>query len=232
MLINNEELHLLGYNVKDVPISDIVWLNKEVKLGFDIKIKDRPLPYSAITDIDFFTEIDNEVFEKEASRSFASVIIKDNTISLSYNDFNLKTPKFFKLLDIDDQWHKFEITISRENLWCPSKKCEFEDCLHLDAELIEDDLIRWQKNTLKRHRRVSIKIDELDVFNFNYLTGAKYIIISFGNNNVNFLRDPETHLMVLESHSRGDSSMILRGISLISDDDEIEFSMKNKITDS
>lgn len=231
MLINNEELHLLGYNVKGVPISDIVWLNKEVKLGFDIKIKDNPLHYAAITDIDFFTEIDNEVFEKEAARSFASVIIKDNTISLSYNDFKLK-PNFFKLLDIDDQWHKFEITISRENLWCPSKKCEFEDCLHLDAELIEDDLIRWQKNTLKRHRRVSIKIDELDVFNFNYLTGAKYIIISFGNNNINFLMDPETHLMVLESHSRGNSSMILRDVYLISDDDEIEFSMNNKITHS
>lgn len=228
MLINNKELNLLGYNVEDVPISDIVWLNKEAKLSFDIKIKDSHLPYAAITDIDFFTDaMDNDLFEKEASKSFASVIIKNNTVCLSYNDFKLKKPKSFKLLDIDDQWHKFEITISRENLWCPNRKCQFEDCLHLDAELIEDDLIGWGKNTLKKHRRVSIKIDELNVFNFNYLTGAKHIITSFGNNNANLLKDPETHLMVLEAHSKRNSSMVLKNISLISDDDEIEFSMKN-----
>jgi hypothetical protein len=232
MLMNNEELHLLGYNTKDIPMSDIVWLNKQVKLSFNVKIKDSPLPYAAITDIDFFTEIDNEVFQKEASRSFASVIIKDNIIWLSYNDFKLKKPKSFKLLDIDDQWHKFEITISRENLWCPNRKCQFEDCLHLSAELIEDDLIGWGKSTLKKHRRVSIKIDELNVFNFNYLTSAKHIIASFGNNTSNLLKDPETHFMVLEAHSKRESSMILKNISLISDEDEIEFSMKSQITDS
>ena len=231
MPIDNNEIHLLGYNVKNVPISDVVWLNKEINLIFDLKIKDNPFPYSAITDIDFFTHIDNQAFEKESARSFASLIIKDSAICLSYNDFNLNQPEFFKILDIDDQWHKFEITISKENLWCPNKKCEFEDCLHLDAELIEDDLIGWKEGVLKRHRRVSIKIDQLNLFNFNYLTGAKYTVVSFGNNNINLIKDPHLNLMVLKSYLRGESSMILKNIYLTTDDDEVEFNMKSKITD-
>jgi hypothetical protein len=228
MPLSNEDIYLLGYNIKDVPISEIIWLNKKSHLVFDVKIQDNPLPYAAVVDIDFFTDISDETFEKETSKSFASILIKNNSVSLSYNDFKLNAPRFFNLIDIDKEWHRFEITISRENLWCPNKKCEFEDCLHLNAELIDNDLIKWTDDKMQKHRVVRIEIDGSKIFYFNYLSGANNLMISFGNNNINAMKDTETHLKALEANSRGESSIIIKNVSAFSDNDEIDFNMVNK----
>ena len=228
MPIGNEDIYLLGYNIKDVPISEIIWFNKKSHLVFDVKIQDNPLPFAAVVDIDFFTDISDETFGKETAKSFASILIKDNSVSLSYNDFKLKAPRFLNLIDIDKEWHRFEITISRENLWCSNKKCEFEDCLHLNAELIDNDLIKWTDDKMKRHRVVCIKIDGSKIFYFNYLSGANNLMISFGNNSINAMKDAETHLKALKANSRGESSIIIKNVSAFSDNDEIDFNMVNK----
>lgn len=228
MTLGSEDIYLLGYSIKDVPISETIFLGKKSHLVFDVKIEDDPVPYAAILDIDFFTDNSDGAFAEESSKSFASILIKDDKVSLHHKDFKLNSPQFFKILDIDKEWHRFEITITRENLWCPNKKCQFEECYHLNSEVIDNDLIKWKDTQLKKHRSVCIKIDGSEVFYLNYLSGANYLIMSFGNNNLHGMSDIGVRLKAIEANSLGKSSIILKNVSAFNDNDEIKFNIGNK----
>jgi|LauGreDrversion4_2_1035121.scaffolds.fasta_scaffold10359_13 hypothetical protein len=224
-----DTVDLLGYNINPVPISEVIWLNKNILLSFDLMIYEKALKHSAVVDIDFFTHYKDEVFEKEKARSFASVTANDKEILLSWNDFGIKSPYAVKLFDCDNNWHSFEIEIFRENLWCPNKKCKFEDCAHIDAESLGDDYLGWDHKGLKKHRRVSVSIDGLEKKYFNYMTEANNSVISFGNNNFNLTKDPNLHADIVKYNLTNKPSLSLRNIKASYGEDELAFTLKNNI---
>ncbi len=223
-------LSLFGYNIDPVPISEVLWLNKNIFLSFDLMVSAQPLNHAAILDIDFFTKGDDKVLEKEKAKSFASITINDKSILLSYNDFSIKSPYIFNLFDYDNKWHSFEIEIFRENLWCPNKKCKFEDCVHLDAEALDDDYLGWDNRGLKKHRRVSLSIDGSEKQYFNYMTDANNSVISFGNNNFNLTKDSKLYADIIKYNLANKPSLSLKNIKAVSGEDEVEFTLKNSIS--
>lgn len=223
-------IDLLGYNLNEVPISEVIWLDKSILLSFDLMIHKSPLQYSAIVDIDFFTHDKDKAFEKEKGKSFASITINNKSILLSYNDFSIKSPYIFNLFDYDNKWHSFEIEIFRENLWCSNKKCKFEDCVHLDAEALDNDYLGWDNRGLKKHRRVSLSIDGSEKQYFNYMTDANNSVISFGNNNFNLTKDPKLYADIIKYNLTNKPSLSLKNIKAVSGEDVLEFTLKNNIS--
>lgn len=227
--MKEKKFELIGYNINPVPLSEIIWLNKPLSLSFDLKVNDDPIENSAIVDIDFYTKSSGDTFEKERAKSFVSITVKGKYISLSYNDFKIKSPDFVNLIKYDNDWHKFDIAVFQENLWCPNKKCKFQDCHHVDAEVLSNEYLGWTNKGFKQHRRVSVSIDGSDNFYFNYMSNANNAVISFGNNNFNLTDDKDIYEKIINSKLISKSSVSLKNITAMSGEDEIEFSLKNSI---
>ncbi len=220
---------LIGYNINSVPISEIIWLNKPLSLSFDLKINDDPAENSAIVDIDFYTKAYGENFEKEQAMSFASITIMKKYISLSYKDFGIKSPDSVNLVKYDNNWHKFEINVFQENLWCPNRKCKFQDCHHVDAEVLSNEYLGLGDRGFKQHRRVSVSIDGSENFYFNYISSANNAVISLGNNNFNLISDKNIYEKIINLAALSKPSISIKNIIAMSGEDSIEFNLKNKI---
>ena len=227
--IEEKVIDLIGYNVSPVPMSEFIWLDKDVHLSFYLKVLDNPLDYSAIVDIEFFNSNKAEIVEKENSKSFVSIVIEDKDIVLYFKEFNINYPFFRNLFRYDKEWHKFEIKIFRDNLWCPNKRCKFEHCAHTEAKSLGDAYLKWNPKDIKRHRRVSLSIDGSEEIYFNYMSHATNAIISFSNNNVDQTQNNMLVDKIVESALINRPSISLKNINAVYDEDEIKFVFKNHI---
>jgi hypothetical protein len=230
MIVDKNKIDLIGYNVMPVPISEFIWLDKDVHLSFYLKVHNDPLDYSAVVDIDFFTNNKTEIIEKETAKSYASIVLNGKDILLLFKDFHINNAQMRNLFQYDNEWHKFDIKISRENLWCPNKRCKFESCSHVEAKSLGDSYLSWNPKDIKKHRKVSISIDGSKEIYLNYMSEATHSIISFSNNTVNNTKDSTLLNQIIESSLANRPSISLKEINAVYDEDEIEFVLKNYIT--
>ena len=231
MITNIDQIDLIGYSVRPVPMSEIIRLNKYVHLSFYLKVYDNPLKYSAIVDVDFFSSNKPEIVEKETAKSFASIVLKDKDILLFFKDFNYGHVFEHKLLRYDDEWHRFDIKIFKDNLWCPNKRCKFEHCIHPEARSLGDIYLSWDPKNIKTHKRVSISIDGSKEIYLNSMnSSSQFAVISFSNNTLDKIKDNILVNQIIESSLTNRPSISIKGINAVHDEDEITFVLKNHIT--
>ena len=231
MITNTDQINLSGYSVHPVPMSEILWLNKYVHVSFYLKVYDNPLKYSAIVDVDFFSSNKPEIAEKETAKSFVSIVLKNKDILLFFKDFEHNHVFEHKLLRYDDEWHRFDIKIFKDNLWCPNKRCKFETCAHPEAKSLGDIYLSWNPKDIKRHRRVSISIDGSKEIYLNSMdTNSQFAMISFSNNSLGKTKDIVLVNQIIESSLTNRPSISIKGINAVYDEDEITFVLKNHIT--
>jgi hypothetical protein len=230
MIVDKNQIDLIGYSVTPVPVSELIWLNKDVHLSFYLKVHNDPLEYAAVVDIDFFTSNKKEIIEKETAKSFASIVLNGKDVLLHFKDFHINNTNVRNLFQYDNEWHRFDIKIFRDNLWCPNKRCKFEDCLHVEAKSLGDSYLSWNPKHIKNHIKVSISIDGSKEIYSNYMSGATHSIISFSNNNVNNTKDSILLNQITESSLANRPSISLKEINALYDEDEIEFVLKNYVT--
>lgn len=224
--IKNEEINLLGYSLKPVIQSHILSLDGQVCIEFELKIKDNIVENPAIIDIDFFTSQDNDTFIKETAMSYASMVVIENNVCLLRKDFNRKFIKIFEIKESDDEWHNVKITINRENLWCPNKKCQFEDCSHDDAEILSDEYTEWSESRLKRHVRIGIEFDNLETIYINYMSGTENFKLSFGNNNMNSKNRSRIYNRLVSADKVGEYPVSIKNLHSKYKEEEIDLFLK------
>jgi hypothetical protein len=230
MIIDKNQIDLIGYNVNPVPTSELIWLYKDVHLSFYLKVHNNPLDYSAIVDIDFFTNNKTEIIEKETAKSFASIVLNGKDVLLHFKDFHINNALIRNLFQYDNEWHRFDIRVFRDNLWCPNKRCKFETCSHAEAKSLGDAYLAWNPKDTKKHRKVSISIDGSEEIYLNYMSDATNAIISFSNNNASKTKDNILLNQIYESSLTNRPSISIKEINALYHEDEITFVLKNHIT--
>jgi len=192
--MESNEFFMLGYSEPNETIikNKINKFHKKIEIFFKFKLENDPINSAAILDIDFYSNGNKFLRAKHLgdgwirrTLSFGSITKFDNQIIFNYIDFGHGNSKPNNLIPVDNLWHKVHVIIKRDNMKCTNKICEFSDCSHEEALSIKDEEINWNEENTKIHKKIIIKIDDLDSKEFNYFTSNEITQISFGNNNLN-----------------------------------------------
>lgn len=233
--MNPNEFFMLGYNQPNETIikNEINQFHKKIEIFFKFKLENNPLDNAAILDVDFYEGQNKHIRARHLGNgwirrtmSFGSITKFENEIVFNYIDFGHGSSKKHNIIPIDNLWHNVHVTIKRDNMKCLNKICEFSDCDHDKALSISDEEINWDDENKKIHKKIIIKIDDLEDKEFNYFTSNEMTEISFGNNNLNENISDSIKNEIHKKHYKREKTFSLKDVSIFIDGKEINLEKK------